>query len=166
MITKEDILRIYSRLDSQGLIPLDLKNIDAIEVKLNQELEQVESEINQRQIKEIPVSLAALFKTQEPTSKQQAFLETFAFPMSASMRAMVYFLTQENADIMGLDMHYTLKENFSLRVLLGLKDSPDQTCEFNSESIWDAEIIRHFALMQMNGQPIFAGYMPLSAYGS
>jgi len=163
MITQADIKRIYSRLDSQGLIPLDLKDLAAIEVKLNQEIAQVASEINQRKNNGTPVSLEALFKVQEPSSKQQAFLETFAYPMSAVMRAMVYFLTHENADILDVDMHYTLKQNFSLCVVLSERNSPDKTYTFDSKSIWDAEIIRHFVLMQMNGQPIFAGYLPLSS---
>ena len=162
MITKKDILRTFKYLDSPWVISLEKRDLDAIEVKFNEEIKSVQSHINSRiDSGTPPVRLEALFKEnpERYSSNQRAFLQTFALPVSDEIRAMVYFVTMEDADIKELKMDYVSKKTFSLRVKLELNSG--KQINFNSDSIWDAEVVRHFGVMLMNNKPIFTGYFSI-----
>jgi hypothetical protein len=162
MINKNDIVRIFKYLDSPWSIPLEQRDLDAIELKLNEEVTNVEAHINDRiDVGTPPVKLEGLFKVDPGSydSNQKAFIQTFALPVTDEIRAMVYFIAIENADIRDLKMNYTFKKAFSLKVNIEL--SSGKNINFNSNSIWDAEVVRHFGVMMMNNKPIFSGYFPI-----
>lgn len=160
MIKKEDIVRIFKYLDDYG-VPLESKDLDAITAKLNTEVEHVQSHINRRiDSGTPPVRLEPLFKDiAMHTSDHKAFLQTFALPVSDEIRAMVYFITMENADIKELKMEYIRQTSFLLKIKLELESG--KNIDFKSDNFWDAEIVRRLGVMMMNGKPLFTGYFSI-----
>lgn len=162
MITREDIIRTFTYLDSPWIVSLEKKDLDIIEDKLNKEVRSVQIHVNNRIDSSIlPVRLEHIFKKNPENylSNERAFLQTFALTVSDEIRAMVYFITMEDADIVELKMDYVSQKSFLLKVKLELKSG--KKIDFSSDSIWDAEVVRHFGVMMMSGKPIFTGYFPI-----
>ncbi len=83
------------------------------------------------------------------------FIQTFASPMSAPIRAAALLLVLGHS-VIELDMTYQDRSSFHLRLVVGEEDGTSH--EFTSASIWDGEAVRHIGLMKLGDQPVMHGY--------
>jgi len=88
--------------------------------------------------------------------KVRAFIQSLAESESPDLLLMVWRILQ-GMEIERVEMSYTLEDRFFLEVTLR---SPygDPAERYQSDSIDDAALIRHFGIMKMNGRPVFDGF--------
>jgi hypothetical protein len=81
--------------------------------------------------------------------------ESFASPMSADIRAAVYVLLR-GGELRSLTYEYDRLARS--RLFLRIATWERRELEFESNELWDAEILRHLGLMKMGGRPLVDGY--------
>ena len=87
-----------------------------------------------------------------------SFLQSFALPMTTTMRTMIVQLL-DGASVESVQYYYRRRQACSLVVQLS-HPSRDfgEMDRFESASVWDVEVVRHFALMEVDGDPVLDGY--------
>lgn len=84
-------------------------------------------------------------------------VQLFASPTSTPIRAMAYCILR-GADIRAVSFEYTLDQAVTLRIeLSGLRDR-GSSIAFDSDNLWDAEVLRTFGMMKRGGRPVLHGY--------
>ena len=132
--------------ESRGFTPLSVKKI--------------ENEKNKRKTLNAP-SVNLFQEMKERTSELKAFIQTFAVPMTNVMRAMVYFIVADSAEIKELSLNYKQKESFYLKIILDCDPIPLNNPEFESLDLWDIDLMRHFTYMKLSDAPIIDGFLPV-----
>ena len=82
-------------------------------------------------------------------------VQTFASPMTAPIRAMVYCIL-DGAQVKAIRFDYRFKARAHLEVDVGYDSGESAT--FSSDDVYDSEALRHFGLMKMGKAPIIDGY--------
>ena len=82
-------------------------------------------------------------------------IQTFASPMTAPIRAMVYCVL-DGAQVKAIRFDYRFKARAHLEVDVEYDSGVAAT--FASDDVYDAEALRHFGLMKMGKAPIVDGY--------
>ena len=82
-------------------------------------------------------------------------VQTFASPMTAPIRAMVYCVL-EGAKVDEVNFRYVHKQQSQLEVVVSFDSG--ESARFQSAELWDAEALRHFGLMKSSGKPVIDGY--------
>jgi hypothetical protein len=82
-------------------------------------------------------------------------VQTFATPMSVTMRTMVLCVL-EGAQVRAINFAYELNKRARIEVRLELESG--RQVDFVSDALWDAEVLRHFGLMQAGDAPVIDGY--------
>jgi hypothetical protein len=85
-------------------------------------------------------------------------IQAFAVPMTAATRAMVYCILT-GASVRRLSYEYEYKR--SSRLVITLEFDSGETSTFESDNLWDAEVLRHFGFMKPGGEPVVDGYYAL-----
>jgi hypothetical protein len=87
-----------------------------------------------------------------------SFLQSLMVPMTSTMRAMIVQVLH-GATVEAVQYRYQLRQQCSVIVQLS-HPSRDfgEADRFESTSLWDTEIFRHFALMEVDNEPILDGY--------
>ena len=98
-----------------------------------------------------PVADAILSDPQRLTP----LVQTFASPMTAPIRAMVYCVL-EGAQVDEVTFRYIHKQQSQLEVTVSFNTGA--SARFQSSELWDAEALRHFGLMKASGKPVIDGY--------
>lgn len=89
--------------------------------------------------------------------KVQAFLQALGSTENPDMLLMVWCIL-EGWSIQKVQMEYIIQNAFQLQVTLQSKCGE---AVFESASINDAALLRHFGIMTMDGMPIFDGFYAL-----
>ncbi len=89
----------------------------------------------------------------------EAFLQLFASSASAEMLAMAWLL-QHDARVATIGFDFEQRERFDLSISVRLGRGPE-TVTFQSDSVFDIAVLRHFGTIQANNTPIISGFYPL-----
>ncbi len=150
-MTTDDLRGYFERA---GVGFLFAEQPDRMAEALFADLSAIEAEYQRRYGQ--PANLPA--RVQEHERVLEPFFQALAHPMSTAMRVMVLRMT-EGATVLELDYRYVARDSSFLRVRILGKDG--QTDTFESDDLWDAEVLRHFGMMKMHGKPILDGYYAL-----
>lgn len=88
--------------------------------------------------------------------KMRAFLQAIMYGVSPGLLAMVARILLREASVVRLRLDVVSHRSAELHI--EIKDPDVGETTFDSTDIWDAEVIRHFGLMQLGDKPIIAGY--------
>ena len=91
--------------------------------------------------------------------KIKAFFQALGATDSPDMLLMVWRVL-EGRTVAGIELAYKLQQRFKLKVILSAEGPAAQEC-YESTSIDDAALLRHFGIMTMDDKPIFDGFYPL-----
>lgn len=83
-------------------------------------------------------------------------VQSFASPLTTEMRTMIFCLL-DGAHIKAVRFEYERKQHTRLEVDVGSDNTGVRVC-FQSDDLWDAEVLRHFGLFKMSGKPVIDGY--------
>lgn len=118
-----------------------------------QEIQAVEAEY-ERLLSE-PMSSPLLEQLVEEGEALTPLIQAFASTTSASIRVMIYCILK-GAEIRRVLYDYELERRSQLIIDIELSDN--RTLRFESEDLWDAEVLRHFGMTKRGGRPILEGY--------
>ncbi len=118
-----------------------------------QEIQAVEAEY-ERLLSE-PMASPLLDQLVEESEALTPLIQAFASPTSASIRVMIYCILK-GAEIRRVRYDYELERHSQLTIDIELSDA--RTLRFESEDLWDAEVLRHFGMTKRGGRPILEGY--------
>lgn len=82
-------------------------------------------------------------------------IQAFAVPMTTAMRAMVYCILT-GASVRHISYEYEYRRRSRLVVIVEFDSGEAST--FESDDLWDAEVLRHFGFMKLGGEPVVDGY--------
>jgi hypothetical protein len=133
--------------------------------KVGEYLVQVVSEIDEfvdeytRRFGEVPDPFRLL---DENPDKATAFFQAVAgSALSLEMRLMIWRVLA-GARIVSVDLKYTRLKEARLRIVLNKRPataSENQNEEvFESDNLWDFQLLQHFAMLALNGKPILEGF--------
>lgn len=88
-------------------------------------------------------------------ARLKALVQTFASPMTAPIRAMVYCIL-DGAQVKAIRFDYRFKARAHLEV--DVEYDSGEAATFTSDNLYDAEALRHFGLMKMGEAPVMDGY--------
>lgn len=126
------------------------------DVRLRQialEIAELSGELNRRLA---PAKIDALDEMLDEPVALKPLVQMFASPTSCTMRAMVYCVLR-GMDIIAIDFSYRLKQTVTLTVSVR-NDVTGQELTFESDLLWDAEILRHLGIMAMGKKPVLHGF--------
>lgn len=84
-----------------------------------------------------------------------AFVQTFAMPMTAEMRAMAYCVVR-GARVVSLRYEYKAQQKSELHVTVQF--GPNKDILFRSTEFWDSEVLHHLGFAKIDGRPLIDGY--------
>lgn len=88
-------------------------------------------------------------------ARLKPLVQTFASPMTAPIRAMVYCIL-DGAQVKAIRFDYRFKALAHLEV--DVEYDSGEAATFASDNVYDAEALRHFGLMKMGNAPVIDGY--------
>jgi hypothetical protein len=88
-------------------------------------------------------------------ARLKPLVQTFASPMTAPIRAMVYCIL-DGAQVRAIRLDYKFKARSHLEV--DVEYDSGEAATFASDDVYDAEALRHFGLMKMGKAPVIDGY--------
>jgi hypothetical protein len=119
--------------------------------RIVREFERVESLLSRRQIP----ARHLLKRCIENPAEMAAFIQAFASPMTAEVRAAVYLIVT-GATIEQLRLDYQRASAAQLQLVL--KTPEGRRLSFQSKELWDFEICHHFILAKADDKPMIDGY--------
>jgi hypothetical protein len=122
-----------------------------ISKQIADEIRLVEAECRARLKR--PIDLRDIMTTDVTT--YTPLIQTFATPMTAPIRAMVYCVLS-GARIRRLSYAYEERQSSRLKVIVAFAD--DREHEFDSAEHWDAEVLHHFGIAKLGERPLLDGY--------
>lgn len=84
-----------------------------------------------------------------------AFVQTFAMPMTAEIRAMVHCVVR-GARVTSLRYEYEAQRRSELHV--AVQFGSDDDISFHSTEFWDSEVLHHLGFAKISGRPLIDGY--------
>ncbi len=93
-----------------------------------------------------------------------AFLQALGVTRNPVMLVMVWRILQ-GATISSVTLQYENMQSFHLRVALTSPYGEGEPEEYESRSVNDAGLLRHFGIMTVDGQPVFDGFYALRLGG-
>ena len=121
--------------------------------RILQEMDEMHSVLNERQF--IPIKSSILEQISLSSQGYKPLIQSFASPMSAEIRAMVYCILN-GGEIISLECRYKRKSSSYVKVELEMPSG--ESLLFKSKEFWDFEALRHFGMMKVGGKPILDGY--------
>jgi hypothetical protein len=118
------------------------------------EMDELSTYLRDRQLSQTPDLLQEA--ATEPT-ELRPLVQLFASPTSTTIRAMAYCVLR-GADIQSVSFEYRLEQVAKLRIELSHPHARGSTIEFESDNLWDAEVLRHVGMMKRGGRPVLHGY--------
>ncbi len=83
-------------------------------------------------------------------------VQSFASPdMTSEMRTMIFCLLN-GGQVRAIKFEYKLKQRAHLEV--EIVTGAGKAIHFESDELWDAEVLRHFGLAKLSGSPFIDGY--------
>lgn len=126
---------------------------DAEAERFLQEMQAVEAEYARRLSE--PMSSPLLDQLVEEREALTPLIQAFASPTSVPIRVMIYCILK-GAEILRVRYDYERKHRSHLAIDIELPGG--QTLSFESEDLWDTEVLRHFGMAKRGGRPILDGY--------
>jgi hypothetical protein len=84
--------------------------------------------------------------------------QLFATPTSTPIRAAAHCIIR-GWDVKSINLAYELKRAVSLTVVVEHVGS-GETHQFNSNNIYDVELVQHIGIMTLSGKPVMTGFYP------
>jgi hypothetical protein len=82
-------------------------------------------------------------------------IQSFASPMTPPIRTMIYCVLS-GASVRSVRYDYEAQRKSTLSVAVRLPSGKEHM--FESDELWDAEVLRHFGFFKKGGRPIIDGY--------
>lgn len=117
------------------------------------ELEAVEAEYQRRL--STPLSPRLLDQLVADSEALAPLIQAFASPISAPIRVMIYCILK-GADVRRVRYDYEHERRSHLVIDIELPTG--QALSFESEELWDAEVLRHLGMTKRGGRPVLEGY--------
>ncbi len=149
----EDLVNLARLLEASGIGWLLQQDRDARLRQIAAEIAELSGELSQRLA---PAKIDALGEMLNEPEALKPLVQMFASPTSRGMRAMVYCVLR-GMEISAIDFSYRLKRTVTLTVSVQ-NDVTGQELTFESDLVWDAEILRHLGIMAMGKKPILHGF--------
>jgi hypothetical protein len=89
------------------------------------------------------------------SARLRPLIQAFASPVTAEMRAMIYCVL-DGAEVVSIHLGYERKMRSGLRIVIEYESGLQ--AEFNSDDVWDFEVLRHFGTMKLWALPVVDGY--------
>lgn len=118
-----------------------------------QGIAELSHELNQRLA---PAKIDVLGEMLSEPAALKPLVQMFATSTSCAMRAMAYCVLR-GMEIAAIDFSYRLKQTVALTVALQ-SHITGQELVFESDRVWDAEVLRHLGIMTMGKKPILHGF--------
>lgn len=149
----EDTTKLASLLDASGVGWLLQQDPEVRLRQIATELTELSDELSRRLA---PARIDALGEMLKEPLALKPLVQMFASPTTCAMRAMVYCVLR-GMEITSIDFSYRLKRTVMLTVSVR-DDATGHELTFESDSVWDAEILRHLGIMAMGKKPILHGF--------
>jgi hypothetical protein len=149
----EDLANIARLLEVSGIGWLLQEDRDVRLRQIAAEITELSSELSRRLA---PAKIDLLGEMLKEPEALKPLVQMFASPTSCVMRAMVYCVLR-GMEISAIDFSYRLKRTVTLTVSVQ-NDVTGQELTFESDLVWDAEILRHLGIMAMGKKPILHGF--------
>ncbi len=117
------------------------------------EMQAVEAEYQRRLSR--PLSPHLLEQLVAESEALRPLIQAFASPLSAPIRVMIYCILK-GAGIRRV--HYDYEHERRSHLVIELELPTGQALRFESEELWDVEVLRHFGMTQRGGRPVLEGY--------
>lgn len=149
----EEIENLARLLEASGVGWLLQEERDVKLRQISVELTTLSDELSRRLA---PAKIDAQGEMLKEPEALKPLVQMFASPTSCAMRAMVYCVLR-GMEITSIDFSYRLKQTVTLTVSVQ-NDATGQVLTFESDLVWDAEILRHLGIMAMGKKPILHGF--------
>lgn len=90
-------------------------------------------------------------------------VQSFASPLTDETRAMIFCLL-EGGHVKTIRFEYRRKQHARLEI--EVETASGESVRFQSDELWDAEVLRHFGLAKLSGAPVIDGYYAFRKSGS
>lgn len=125
---------------------------DARLTQFLKEIDELSTDLRQRLS---PLPIDVLPEMASEPNELRPLVQLFASPTSTTIRAMAYCVLR-GADIKSVRFEYEMRRTAKLRIVL--TDNVHEELIFETDEIWDAEVLRHFGIMKSSGLPVLHGY--------
>ncbi|MGK3967047.1 hypothetical protein WMF38_23100 [Sorangium sp. So ce118] len=149
----EELINLARLLEASGVGWLLQQDRDVRLRQIDTEIAELSSELSRRLA---PAKIDALGEMLNEPDAMKPLVQMFASPTSCEMRAMVYCVLR-GMEIAAIDFSYRLKRTVALTVSVK-NDITGQELTFESDLVWDAEILRHLGIMTMGKKPVLHGF--------
>ncbi|WP_437610716.1 hypothetical protein WMF20_03655 [Sorangium sp. So ce834] len=149
----EELTNLARLLEASGVGWLLQQDRDVRLRQIAAEIAELSSELSRRLA---PAKIDALGEMLNEPEAMKPLVQMFASPTSCAMRAMVYCVLR-GMEISAIDFSYRLKRTVALTVSVQ-NDVTGQELTFESDLVWDAEILRHLGIMTMGKKPVLHGF--------
>src|SRR5690554_3560418 len=109
---------------------------------------------------EVTIQSVATTAEKDP-DRVAVFLQLFASSCSSPMLAMTWAM-QHDTIVASVDLQFTQRTNFKLNIELRVGHEDGSKLTFQSDSIFDLAVLRHFGLMKANESPVISGLFPVN----
>ncbi len=153
-MTKEEMNRLVQTFEAAGVGWLFKDAREERIARLAQDIEAVQGHYEQKLSRQMQPSL--LEQLEADTSAFKPLIQAFASPMTLEMRTMIYCVLK-GAAVEHVSYDYSAQSRSSLRIELELPSSGERV-SFQSDEVWDYEVLRHFGTAKKGGRPLIDGY--------
>lgn len=148
--TKNKILEIIEKGNINWILKQEEQ--DVLISKIFIEIKNLEFEIEQFISKKIDLCS----EMSKEAISLKPLIQMFALPTSKKMKAMAYCVLR-GMEIEKIEFSYVAKESIFLS--LTIKDVVNEKShKFESNIIWDLEILKHFGMVTLNKKPLLQGF--------
>jgi hypothetical protein len=151
---KEEMDRLVQACEAAGVGWLFKDDREGRIAQLVQDIEAVQRHHEQKLSLRMQPSLLEQLEADAPSFKP--LIQAFASPMTPEMRTMIYCVLK-GAAVERVSYDYTAQSRSLLQVELELPSS-GQRVSFQSDEVWDYEVLRHFGTAKKGGRPLIDGY--------
>ena len=152
-MSDQDLTNLARLLHASGIGWLLQEDRDVRLRQIAAEIAELSHELSRRLA---PAKIDALGEMLNEPEALKPLVQMFASPTSCAMRAMVYCVLR-GMEISMIDFSYRLKRTVMLSVAVQ-NDVTGQELTFQSDLVWDVEILRHLGIMVMGKKPILHGF--------
>ena len=101
-----------------------------------------------------PLLVDVLVEAASGPSELRPLVQLFASPTTMTARAMAYCVLH-GADVKSVSFEYEMYQTAKLKVVLS---DTARTLAFETNELYDVEVLRHFGIMKSRGRPVLHGY--------
>lgn len=153
-MTQEEMNRVVSTFETAGVGQLFSEEREARVARALQDIAAVQAHYERKLSR--PMQPSLLEQLEAEPSAFKPLIQAFASPMTLEMRTMIYCVLK-GAAVEHVSYDYAAQSRSLLRVELELPSSGERV-SFQSDEVWDYEVLRHFGTAKQGGRPLIDGY--------